>query len=175
MPIDRNDVYSVLDIGKVADMILVVMSCKNSDVSQLKINPEEYSGAIDEQGYKALALLRTQGMTSLIGILQHLECVSSKRQSQIKKLFERYFVSEFTDQHKFMYVNDLTKNIDINAVLRAIATSYCCKITWRDDRSYMLGHVSKVDQANKEILINGYIKNNYLNIKRLIHLTGVSA
>jgi len=69
MPIDRTDVYSVLDIGKVADLVLVVMSCKNADESQLKINPEAYSGAIDEQGYKALALLRTQGMTSLIGIL----------------------------------------------------------------------------------------------------------
>jgi len=74
-----------------------------------------------------------------------------------------------------MYVNDLTVDIDINAVLRRIAVTYPSRITWRDDRSYMFGHVSKVDQANKEILINGYIKNNYLNIKRLIHLTGVSA
>jgi len=74
-----------------------------------------------------------------------------------------------------MYVNDLTVNIDINAVLRRIAVTYPSRIHWRDDRSYMLGQVTKVDQANKEILINGYIKNNYFNIKRLIHLTGVSA
>jgi len=74
-----------------------------------------------------------------------------------------------------MHVNALTINNDINAVLRRIAVTYPSRLTWRDDRSYMLGQVSKVDQANKEILINGYIKNNYLNIKRLIHLTGVSA
>jgi len=79
MLIDRNDVYSILDVGKVADLIIMVMSCKNSNESQLKINPEDNSGAIDDRGYQALALLRTQGMTSLIGLLQHLECTSSKR------------------------------------------------------------------------------------------------
>jgi len=59
LEIDRNDVYSVLDIGKVADLILVVMSSKNADEGQLKVDPDQYSGAIDEQGYKALGLLRS--------------------------------------------------------------------------------------------------------------------
>lgn len=31
--IDRNDVYSVLDAGKVADVILMVMSAKQTDAS----------------------------------------------------------------------------------------------------------------------------------------------
>ena len=46
--IDRNDVYSVLDTGKVADMVLMVMSAKNVDETQLKTDPDKYSGAIDE-------------------------------------------------------------------------------------------------------------------------------
>jgi len=78
--IDRNDIYSVLDVGKVADMVMMVMSCKGTDESQLKVDPDKSSGAIDEQGYKALALLRSQGLVSLIGVLQHLETTSSKRQ-----------------------------------------------------------------------------------------------
>jgi hypothetical protein len=57
--IDRNDIYSILDVGKVADMVLMVMSCKGTDESQLKVDPDKSSGAIDEQGYKALALLRS--------------------------------------------------------------------------------------------------------------------
>lgn len=77
--IDRNDVYSVLDVGKVADVILMVMSSKETDMSQLKVDPDKASGAIDEQGYRALALLRSQGLVSLIGVLQHLEFASSKR------------------------------------------------------------------------------------------------
>jgi len=63
----------------VADIIIVLMSCKESDETKLKVDPDTYSGAIDEQGYKALSLLRSQGMVSLVGVLQHLEHSSSKR------------------------------------------------------------------------------------------------
>jgi len=69
MEIDRNDVYSVLDVGKVADIILMVMSTKNIDETQLKIDPDKSSGAIDEQGYRSLGLLRSQGLVSLVGVL----------------------------------------------------------------------------------------------------------
>jgi hypothetical protein len=35
-------------------MELVAMSAKNVDESKLKNDPDKYSGAIDEYGYKAL-------------------------------------------------------------------------------------------------------------------------
>jgi hypothetical protein len=149
--IDRNDVYSVLDVGKVADIILMVMSCKKADASKLKDDPDQYSGAIDEQGYKALALLRQQGMVNLIGVLQHLEYASSKRQPQIKKLFRRYFDSEFTDSYKFMNVNALTIETDVNALLRQVASTFPSSLSWRNNRSYMLGNLTKVDKENKEV------------------------
>ena len=38
--IDRNDVYSVLDVGKVADIMLMVMSCAKTDESSLN-NPDK--------------------------------------------------------------------------------------------------------------------------------------
>lgn len=37
----------------------MVMSSKQTDEKKLKIDPDKYSGAIDELGYKALALLRS--------------------------------------------------------------------------------------------------------------------
>jgi hypothetical protein len=66
---DRNDPYSCLDTGKVADIVLVVMSCKNTNVKTVKADPFENEHAIDEVGYKALSLLRSQGMVPLIGVL----------------------------------------------------------------------------------------------------------
>lgn len=131
MEIDREDPYSVLDIGKVADLIVVVMSCKETNATQLKTNPDECAGAIDEQGYRALSLLRSQGMVSLIGVLQHLEAASSKRQPQIKKLFKRYFESEFTDRHKFVCINALNCENDINSLLRQISVTFPESLTWR--------------------------------------------
>lgn len=49
----------MLEVGKVADIVFVVMSCKETEVSGLKVNPDEHSHAIDEVGYKALGLLRS--------------------------------------------------------------------------------------------------------------------
>ena len=46
--INRNDVYSVLDIGKVADIVLMVMSSKMVDEQHFKNDPDQYAGAIDE-------------------------------------------------------------------------------------------------------------------------------
>ena len=57
--IDRTDVYSVLDTAKLVDLILVVMSCKETNSSKIRDDPDNFSGAIDEQGYKALSLLRS--------------------------------------------------------------------------------------------------------------------
>jgi hypothetical protein len=60
-------------------------------------------------GYKALHLLRSQGIPSIVGVLQHLENVSSSKHSYVKKLFNRIFVSEMTDKYKFMYLNASTE------------------------------------------------------------------
>jgi hypothetical protein len=58
-----------LEVGKLADVILVVMSCQEVDTKGLKVDPDKYSHAIDEKGYRALGLLRSQGLPGLIGVL----------------------------------------------------------------------------------------------------------
>ena len=161
----------MLEVGKLADIIIVVMSCADTEIEGLKMDPDQHSHAIDEIGYKALGLLRSQGMPSLIGVLQHLEKVSSKKQPQIKRLFTRYFVSEFTDKHKFMNVNLANAATDVNALLRQVAVLYPEPLTWRQHRSYMLGRLTNV--GKDEVTFEGYIKGNLLNVRRLVHITGV--
>ena len=41
LQIDRNDPYSIMDVCKVADLCVAVMSCKNTKVSGLKQDPYE--------------------------------------------------------------------------------------------------------------------------------------
>ena len=88
---------------------------------------------------------------SLVGVLQHIECISSKRQPQAKKLFLRYFFSEFQNQSQFMVINKFQKETDVNALLRQIAVTYPKEITWRNDRSYMLAEVADIDRARKRV------------------------
>lgn len=105
LEMDRNDPYSVMDIAKIADLVVVIMSCQQTNINGVKQDPFEHAKAIDELGYRALSLIRSQGMPSLIGVLQHLEHQSSSKHSQIKRLFQRIFESEFTDKYKFMSLN----------------------------------------------------------------------
>lgn len=41
LQINRNDPYSILDTCKIADIVVAVMSCKNTVVSGLKQDPYE--------------------------------------------------------------------------------------------------------------------------------------
>jgi pre-rRNA-processing protein TSR1 len=159
LEIDRNSPYSVMDVAKVADMVLCVMSCRRTNVQNVKQDPFQHAKAIDEIGYRALSLIRSQGMPSLIGVLQHLEHQSSSKHSQVKRLFQRIFESEFTDKCKFMSINKTTDSLlqtDSNALLRQIAVNYPEEITWRQKRSYMLGEV--VHTRMDEVHIKGYIR-----------------
>ena len=56
---DRNDPYSVMDACKVADILITVMSCKNTILSGIKQDPFANAKAIDEIGYRALSLVRS--------------------------------------------------------------------------------------------------------------------
>lgn len=87
LEMNREDPYSMLDVAKVADLVIVGMSCKQTNVTGLKQDPFEHAKAIDELGYRALQLIRQQGMPSMIGVLQHIENVSSSKHSYVKKLF----------------------------------------------------------------------------------------
>ena len=69
LEINREDDNSVLEVGKIADLIVVVMSSAESDSKGLKTDPDKFSHAIDEVGYKALGLLRSQGLPALVGVL----------------------------------------------------------------------------------------------------------
>ena len=125
-------------------------------------------------GYKALTLLRSQGIPSVIGVLQHLEHVSTSKLAFVKKLFQRIFTSEFTDKYKFMNLNRATENQlanDACALLRQVAVTFPQTVSWKENRSYMLGEVAHV--RDDEVHIKGYIRQNFLNAKRLMHITGL--
>lgn len=55
---DPADQISVLDTGKVADVVLLVMSTKGTDWKNMRYDPDKFANAIDEQGYRNLQLLR---------------------------------------------------------------------------------------------------------------------
>mmetsp|Transcript_43994 Transcript_43994/g.42582 ORF Transcript_43994/g.42582 Transcript_43994/m.42582 type:complete len:106 (+) Transcript_43994:222-539(+) len=69
-----------------------------------------------------------------------------------------------------MNINLASASTDVNALLRSIAVTFPNQVTWKSKRSYMLGEVKKLTEG--ELEVEGYIRQNYLNAKRLIHITG---
>jgi hypothetical protein len=74
-----------------------------------------------------------------------------------------------------MTINSLSLDNDINALLRQIAVTFPTVITWRNERSYLVSQSATLDRTNRELVVTGYLKNNFLNTKRLIHITGLQS
>jgi pre-rRNA-processing protein TSR1 len=178
-----RDVYSILDACKVADVILFVASCKKTEFNKWKTDPDKYSNAIDEFGYKILSMIRAQGMPQHVCIMQDVDVIPHKHKSDIKKLFARYFESELKPDKIFnvegsnseegkteQTINDKDEYKSMIRFLCSI-TSFQVSLDIRKHRSYMLCQQININ-SKSEVELSGYIRGNTLNISNYIHLTG---
>lgn len=169
-----RDAYSVMDISKVADILLFVLSCKEADLAKIRDDPDEFANAIDEEGYKLLNVLRVQGIPPSIGLLQHIEMIPHKKKNQVKKLFNRYFTSEFSADYKFHVIDGSSEGLEESSyknLLRMLTATFPKnKLFWKENRSYMLCSDYRESEGNLEI--EGYIKDNYISCNRIGHITG---
>ena len=101
-----RDVYSILDACKVSDIIYFISSYSKTDYEKWQIDPDKYSNCIDEFGYKILSMIRAQGLTDHIGIMQDLNLIPNKRQNEIKKLYQRYLNSEIKPNKIYNFYNN---------------------------------------------------------------------
>lgn len=67
--LSSRETFDVLDICKVADVVVFPFSCKSADVSNWKKDPDSFANAIDERGYEILSMLWGQGLPPSIGVL----------------------------------------------------------------------------------------------------------
>lgn len=163
--IPRNEI-SILDWGKIVDCIVTVFSCKNADLSKAKIDPSTCQ-AIDHMGYTVLSLLKTQGLPPVIGVLQHLETNSIKKQKDVKKLFNRYYESEFPNGAKMCMSTKLYQCLQsIETVL-----SHTEENNFKACRAYLWGN--NVGVNGNCLQVTGYLKGSGLiSPNQLVHVTG---
>jgi len=63
-----RELMSILDICKVADVVLVVSSCNELPFAKAKLNPETCA-PFDEPFYQQLSLLRNSGLPPTFGVI----------------------------------------------------------------------------------------------------------
>ena len=69
--------HTILNICKIADILLSVLSCKKEHANKLINNPNLYG--INEVGCKMLSNLRVKGISPSISVLQDIDKISNKR------------------------------------------------------------------------------------------------
>ena len=116
-------------------------SCKNADLSRTILDPFSCS-AYDELAYDFLATIRTQGMPKVVGVLQRLSNQAPVERKDLKKLFNRYYESEFPEKIKTVEVEKLQN------VMRSFsqAVVFTEEIKWREIKSYMIAENITLDE-----------------------------
>ena len=91
----------------------------------------------------------------------------------MKKLFHRYFTSEFSEKDKFHVLDDKVESQSINEYklfLRSIEVSFHKPFSWKDNRSYLLSASHSVE--NNRLIVKGYLRGEYISTNWIIHVTG---
>lgn len=119
---------------------------------------------------KILSAVRAQGLPSVVGVVQGLEKLTSKAQTDSKKYGQRFFQTEFGEAVKIVY-QDTT-------LIRTILAMTPKVIYWREARSYMLGVATTVTPSstttgNVTLEISGYLRGKPLSVNQLVHITDV--
>jgi len=72
-----------LDYCKIADIVCVVLSCKDADQSSVLLDPFAHARAFDDMGYAMLTVMRAQGFPTVVGIVQDLETINASKQAAV--------------------------------------------------------------------------------------------
>jgi len=182
-----RDIYCILDICKIADSIIFVSSCKKTDYSNWKKDPDRFSNSIDKFGYEILSMLRAQGLPQHISLIQDLELIPDKHRSDVKKLFTRYMESELKPD-KIISLNTID---EIKAIIRLICSlpPFTVSLDIKKHRSYMLCQKINILEKSQNDLLNpssanakfddlfdmelyGYLSGNTINVNNYLHITG---
>eukprot|EP01016_Furgasonia_blochmanni_P049610 TRINITY_DN754_c0_g2_i3.p1 TRINITY_DN754_c0_g2~~TRINITY_DN754_c0_g2_i3.p1 ORF type:complete len:859 (-),score=228.30 TRINITY_DN754_c0_g2_i3:1607-4183(-) len=166
-----RDTTSFLDYCKVADILVVALSCKNTVTSGMTLDPYENARAFDDFGYNMISNLRAQGLLPVVGVLQDLDLHPQPKHTKIRKLFHRFFASEFSDEDKFIPIgNDQDSYFKFLRAVQSVNISD--NLSWRAKRGYLLAEKLEVDTSANQLEITGYLKGTSISANQIIHITG---
>lgn len=165
-----RDYLSFMDYAKIADCIVVCVSCEHIDLQHFKLDPENYSGSYDELGLLMISGLRAQGYGNVIGGLCGLEKITkSEKQTQVKSLFKRFLESEF-DNIKILNLDNKDSYLKLLFEVQWLQRLH---VAWRDTRGYFLAEKLGFDKENSCLDIQGVVSGSGFSSGELVHITGV--
>ncbi|CAM9198737.1 unnamed protein product [Ectocarpus fasciculatus] len=155
-----RDLAAVLEFAKVADLLLVVLPVQQGADS-----------AIDEEGEMMITALKAAGLPAVVGVVQGLDGLKGKKQSDMKKWGQRFFETEFAGQAKAIDASNSS------LLARTLSTTAPRRIHWRAIRSYLLAESTEVVPESGSrgakfgtLHVRGYIRGRPLDVNQVVHV-----
>ncbi|XP_014209077.1 ribosome biogenesis protein BMS1 homolog [Copidosoma floridanum] len=168
----NNDINSMIDIAKVADLVLLLVDGYNK---------------FEMETFEFLNICQVHGMPRIMGVLNHLDLYKNARQMRkTKKELKRRFWTEVYQGAKLFYLSGLLHDEymrqEIKNLARFISVMKFRPITWRSTHPYLL--VDRVEdltdpelmrqnsKVDRNISLYGYVRGVPFHNQSSIHIPG---
>lgn len=167
----KHDLFSALDVAKVADIILFVVDSQVDNMLDL----------VDSIGRNIISAIKATGcpemmccVTSIDNRITNMEdnMISKKQIHENKKVVYRHLQDIISSDMK---INSSTEG---SHLVRNICNTTPKDIHWRKIRSYMMSNDCQLEQqldGKVSLKIGGYLKGRPMSINSLVHVVGVGA
>lgn len=168
----NNDVNSMIDIAKVADLVLLL--CDASFGFEMEV-------------FEFLNICQVHGMPRIMGVLTHLDMIkNSKTLKNTKKVLKHRFWTEVYAGAKLFYLSGIVHGEylrnEIKNLGRFISIIKFRPLTWRTAHSYLLGDryedltnqdlIRRNPKCDRNISLYGYVRGVPLVKNTSVHVAG---
>lgn len=169
----NNDVNSMIDLAKVADLVLLL--CDASFGFEMEI-------------FEFLNICQVHGMPRIMGILTHLDMIkNNKTLKNVKKTLKHRFWTEVYPGAKLFYLSGILHGEylrnEIKNLGRFISVMKFRPLQWRSTHSYLLGDrfedltnqefIRKNPKCDRTISLYGYVRGVPLKKETTVHVAGL--
>ncbi|RKP25100.1 hypothetical protein SYNPS1DRAFT_33053 [Syncephalis pseudoplumigaleata] len=148
---------NILDTAKVADFCVFLVSAEEE---------------VDRFGELCLRAIQSQGVPSVVSVVQHLNQVPVKKRNDVKKSLASFMSYFFPDQDR---VHSVDTDTEAQVVMRSLTGQLPKPIHWRDSHPYLLA--DEVDFAPNphnpsvgSLKVTGFARGARFSANRLVHL-----
>ncbi|XP_028046742.1 ribosome biogenesis protein BMS1 homolog [Monomorium pharaonis] len=168
----NNDVNSMIDIAKVADLVLLLVDA---------------SFGFEMEIFEFLNICQVHGMPRIMGVLTHLDLIKDARKMRkIKKTLKHRFWTEVYAGAKLFYLSGLLHDeylrTEIKNLARFISVMKFRPLNWRITHPYILADrledltppelIRKNPKVDRNVSLYGYVRGIPLNKETSVHIPG---
>eukprot|EP00002_Diphylleia_rotans_P030203 TRINITY_DN6196_c0_g1_i2.p1 TRINITY_DN6196_c0_g1~~TRINITY_DN6196_c0_g1_i2.p1 ORF type:complete len:1145 (+),score=277.20 TRINITY_DN6196_c0_g1_i2:91-3525(+) len=168
-----NDINAMLDIGKVADLVLLLVDA---------------SFGFEMETFEFLNILQTHGFPRVMGVLTHLDQFKeSKKLRKTKKVLKKRFWTEIYQGAKLFYLSGMIHGQyprhEIQNLARFISILKFRPLIWRSTHTYMMAdrfedisdpeEIRRNPKADRKVLLYGYTRGMQFKSSIKVHIPGV--